>query len=475
MNKLKWKGLDLDPRKIGESTTVKPDIHIEGRNAFAESSGDGKRALFPRIEAIHAGKTRNNTRYMADKLKGDPILRSGVYSWLHPYPKPIIYNHDTDTKATGRVHNAMFASETKAGRPGIVVIPKITDDEAIQSILDGRLMTVSIGATTDSAICTICDTDIIEEGWCGHMKGESYDGQLCEWIVGNVYFDELSWVNVPADQDAMVVTTGDVIVAEAYAGNDNGIINLGKSSTEWLVTQESAKEKGLLPTKEQKGDLTLPTVEELQAQLTALQTELDEANTAKQGLQDQLDAANQTIAEKDAVIAGKDEELTEKTTQLQAKETELSEANSAKETAEQKVAELNTTIEGLQTERQGLLDKNAELSGEVHKSTAERVVDLKVMLGKVSSREEALEQHVARSSESLKDSLADLLTEGASGAKPRFTPNPVVNPAGGAINDKNEPNASVVIAGKNPVEQKKEVTIEDALTTLLKGPGLIRK
>lgn len=474
MEILKWKGLEVDPRKIHESTTAKPRILPENKLAFQEGRTEGgSRFLLPRIEAIHAGTTRNNTRYMEDKLKGDPLGKSGVYSWMHPYPKPVIYNHDINTEATGRVYSASFVKETKAGRPGLIVIPKITDEKAIQGILDSRLLTVSIGATTDSAVCSICGTDIIEEGWCGHDKGGVYDGHTCDWIIGQVFFDELSWVNVPADSDAMVTDVGEALLAEAFASTSEGIINLGKNKSEWLITQESAKQNGLIGTEE--GDLnTLPTVEELQAQLEAAQnantqltTQLEKVTSEKSDLEGQLEAANATIEAKDAELQTKTQELTEKDAAIASKDQELAEATTQKTEAEAKVAELTATVEGLQTEKESLQDNNTNLSAEMHKLTAERVVDLKVVLGKVTTREEALEQHVGRSSESLKDSLVDLLNEASSITSFR-APATVTNPGTNVLNDGKEKN---VQGSKTVTENEKpeEMTKEKVLTKLFGG------
>lgn len=204
MNIVRYKGLDVNPANLHESITVKtsqtPNIRLN------ESTG-AEEYLMPRIEAIHAGATRNYNHYLAERLKGDPLKKTGVYSWMNPYAKPVIYNHDTETEVTGRILHAAYADYTQAGRPGIILIPKISEPRAVESLKAGRLLTVSVGATTDAAVCSICGTDIINEGYCGHMKGEQYDGRVCEWIAGDIWFEELSWVNVPADQDAMVVDT----------------------------------------------------------------------------------------------------------------------------------------------------------------------------------------------------------------------------------------------------------------------------
>lgn len=471
MKLAKFRGLELDPSKISESTTVQPIILPENKKVLTESSEGLPKVLLPRIEAIHAGRTRNFNRYLSEKLKGDASLKSGVYSWLHPYPKPVIYNHDTETQSTGRVYNAAWTQHTRAGRDGIIVIPKITDPDAIQKILDGRLLTVSIGATTDAAVCSICGTDILEEGWCGHEKGQEYDGIMTEWIAGNLFFDELSWVNVPADSDAMVIDSGLVGMAEAYTANGNEIIDLGKKQTEWVLTKELAMAEGLVPTEEPKGETTL-TIEELQAKVGELETQVEELTSSleqvtseKNDLASELETTKESLATAQTDLEAKSTELAEKSSELEAKTTEAEEANSAKEAAEGQVTELTQTVEALETEKTALMETNTQLSSENHKILAERVVDLKVALGKESKRDEAVEAHVGRSTESLKDTLVDLLKESASVA-PKRQPESLGNPAGG-VHGK-EHNGIVEGAGANG-EGEKKLTAEQVLTNMLTG------
>ena len=467
---MKFTGLDLDPRKISESLTVKPKILTESGTAFKEAASEnGMRYLLPRIEAIHAGTTRNNTRYPSDKLRGSQELKSGVYSWVHPQGKPVIYNHDVESDATGRVQSAAFAEYTSAGRPGIIVVPKITSEKAIDGILGGRLLTVSIGATTNAAMCSICGTDIINEGFCGHHKGETYDGAKAEWIVGDIWFDELSWVNVPADQDAMIIETGGVIsTAESFAFNGRDIINLGKQTTEWLVDSQTALAEGL-QSQEKKGDSTLLTKEEIQALqdelastkesnetlvsekevLTAeneqLKTDVEEITSAKT-------TAESALAEKEAELATTQESLT-------AKETEVAELTATNETlvTEKTAIELSLTEE--KEARTQVVAENTKLAAEMHKTVAERVVDLRVSLGKEANREEAIATYVGRSTESLHDSLSDLLKE-ATAPKTSTTRQTLTM---------TNPTSST--DGTDVKESKVSITHEDALLALFRGPG----
>lgn len=464
---MKYRGLDVDPSKLDESVVVKPHIMTESAQAFKEAKTEGgMKYLLPRIEAIHAGTTRNYTRYPSEKLKGDPILKSGVYSWLHPYAKPVIYNHDVNTNASGRIQAATFMELTSAGRPGIIVVPKITEESAIDGILGDRLLTVSIGATTDAAICSICGTDIISEGFCGHFKGEVYDGTTAEWIVGNVYFDELSWVNVPADQNAMVVSQGELVsTAEAFGSNGKEIINLGKSTTEWLVDTNTAVAEGLT-IKTEEGDTTLT-----EEQIQALQAELEAAKAAKEAAEQELATAKEDLAAKETELtttkeelAAKEQELTTAKEELATKETEVGELTSSKESLEAEKAALETSLAEEKAAREQVVTENAELATQVHKSIAERVVDLRFSLGKEENREEALNDYVARSTESLNDSLKDLLKEAATAPKQNVT-----------RQIENVTNPGVANLDNPDTKTLESLTPEDALLGLFRGPAFNKK
>lgn len=472
---MKWKGLDFDPRRISESVTVKPNIRPETKISLEESTTEGGlKYLMPRIEAIHAGATRNDTRYLAEKLRGDAELRSGTYSWLHPYAKPVIYNHDTSTRATGRIHSAFYSDVTAAGRPGITVVPKITDKQAIEDILGGLLMTVSIGATTDSATCSICMTDILEEGFCGHYKGEQYEGMKAEWIAGNLWFDELSWVNVPADQDAMITNAGAIAVAESFGAQGRDIIDLGKLSSEWKLSDKAALAEGLLPNKSKEGDTTL-TIEQLQAQVTEL-TEQNETLTT------QVEEASKMIAAKEAEILEKSVELDAKIAELATQEAALEAKNTELEEKSQEVTTLSETKEALEAEKvtlseeletvkadkESLVTRNAELVSEGHTALVERVVDLRLSLGKEDARDTAVEALAKRSTESLKDSLEDLLKESSTVSTKRIVEG-VDNPAANSLKVNVEPNNLVEGA------TAKVISTEDALKGLFGGPAFAKK
>ena len=77
------------------------------------------------------------------------------------------------------------------------------NDEIIADIEAGIKKEVSVGCAMGRAVCSVCGS---EYGTCGHMKGESYDGQVCCAILQepmDAY--EFSFVAVPAQRDAGVL------------------------------------------------------------------------------------------------------------------------------------------------------------------------------------------------------------------------------------------------------------------------------
>ncbi len=78
-----------------------------------------------------------------------------------------------------------------------------SNDEIIADIEAGIKKEVSVGCAMGMAVCSVCGS---EYGTCGHMKGESYDGQVCCAILKepmDAY--EFSFVAVPAQRDAGVM------------------------------------------------------------------------------------------------------------------------------------------------------------------------------------------------------------------------------------------------------------------------------
>ena len=231
-------------------------ITNEVRDFYAQPSNQTQ-SLRIRIAATHSGKiTKNNGFYLPNKM------RDGVRTWTAQYPKPIQVHHQDEVDPVGRVIAAhyidisnkirdrwsglkdsvrplsdalldafidgrlslpesidiadrYFIRDAKItedpdyeGLGYIELVAEITDRDAIQKILDKRYLTGSVGASTDSAVCSICKQDwASEKGMCEHRPGEIYDGSKCVLIAGDLSYNEWSFVNKPADVHSSVIET----------------------------------------------------------------------------------------------------------------------------------------------------------------------------------------------------------------------------------------------------------------------------
>lgn len=77
------------------------------------------------------------------------------------------------------------------------------NEEIVADIEAGIKKEVSVGCAMGRAVCSVCGS---EYGTCGHIKGESYEGQICHAILQeplDAY--EFSFVAVPAQREAGVL------------------------------------------------------------------------------------------------------------------------------------------------------------------------------------------------------------------------------------------------------------------------------
>lgn len=193
-------------------------------------SGELPQVIYSTIRAINANKvTRNRTRYVETSLRGDPQKGTGLISFTYPYPIPILRDHLS--------HPSMFSGQPAAlpyGRVAspaefvqsanygyVQVIASIWDPFAIDMILTERFLTVSIGCEADEVLCSICGDNIADEdNSCTHEKGTLYEGIECIWDVGPIRMREISFVNVPSDDAAMVIKAHDKQVGGEAAQPD---------------------------------------------------------------------------------------------------------------------------------------------------------------------------------------------------------------------------------------------------------------
>jgi len=236
--------------KYNDFIQINPDRNILSLNKaekiiaidnLLESADKYKKGLIITYDLSHSGRRINNRIY---STKGQ---QKGIDSLVHPYPKPILKNHDQSGEPIGRfvggewqsltedastflnsneamlnIHNAFVDDEPDKiyttlkklnlidnkqwpGLGRMRVQANILDEESIKKFLDGRYMTFSAGSTTDRHVCSICSQDWVTDGMCEHRHGKKYDGETCVFITGDFIVLEGSVVNTPADDLSQIV------------------------------------------------------------------------------------------------------------------------------------------------------------------------------------------------------------------------------------------------------------------------------
>ncbi len=178
--------------------------------------GGFPQVIYPTIRAIHADKvTRNRTLYPTNSLLGDYKEYTGLSSFTYPYPIPIIRDHQSHPGMFGGSSSLPYgrvaapAEFVRSQDYGYVqVVSAITDPFAIDMILSERFLTVSIGCEAEEVRCSICKSNLADEEDaenCTHSKGEYYEDSMCVWEIGPIRMREISFVNVPSDDRAMII------------------------------------------------------------------------------------------------------------------------------------------------------------------------------------------------------------------------------------------------------------------------------
>lgn len=346
------------------------------------------------VEGIHTGLTRNNTFYPPESLE------KSTESWTREYGKPVIKNHDTWEEPTGRVIAANYKqSQVAPGKSTIELELEITDKDTIQKVLDGRYQTLSIGGSTRSVVCSVCGKDLVKE-YCGHMKGRTYEGKQAYWIIGEMEFDEISWVNVPADRHAKVIHKNIADTKQTESVSTKGGTSVEDNildTLDTLRTQEGASTEPEAPATEPE------TPETSVAEDTGTTPETPAADpetpAAEPTLQEQLDAANERIAT-----------LESENTTLTATNATLSEQVDTLTQEKQGLSEQVTVLDG---ENKALLKQSTTLATYTHKTLAESVANLQIVLGKVeeSNKASVVADLTKQTSRSLQEQINGLVTE----------------------------------------------------------------
>ena len=185
------------------------NLYLE--NAKSEKSKT-RRKLSVRARSITAGVDLPNYTHL------DPVnVENYSKTWVTPYQKPVLTHHDRTSDPIGKV--VEYSVEKGGDGVGINVMLNILDENAIDKFLDQRFFTLSATYAPTKITCSVCNGDPMK-GTCEHYRGQSVyvdaDGQevanedeavgtkTVSWIVNDLEFVELSVVNVPNDNRAVV-------------------------------------------------------------------------------------------------------------------------------------------------------------------------------------------------------------------------------------------------------------------------------
>lgn len=129
--------------------------------------------------------------------------------------RTMIFDHAWSGRGqTARVFSAAVEKDGAVSRLvlSLYMLRTAATEETVAAVEGGILKEVSVAVAASEALCSVCGKSR-RKGWCGHVQGMEYDGQLCHVILNHVTdVYELSFVAVPAQRSAGVI--------KAYGGED---------------------------------------------------------------------------------------------------------------------------------------------------------------------------------------------------------------------------------------------------------------
>jgi len=201
-------------------------------DSVLKTAEESKKGLLVSINSTHASKVTGHAHYYAPAK-----VNKAADSFIKPYNKPVLPHHDTHQDALGRVVSATYVRTPDPTIPADLILAAekdsvhneknlkyitrlapylkdtvfsglgylrlgcdITSPDAIEKVLDRRYLTVSVGYDTNSLHCSKCFADWTKESErCEHTPGKDMF-----FIFGDMKYGEVSFVNEPADDLAMV-------------------------------------------------------------------------------------------------------------------------------------------------------------------------------------------------------------------------------------------------------------------------------
>lgn len=382
--------------KFGKDSDANQNKFLQSVN-LKEDSCTSTNRFTVKIEAMHSAPdfaTRNFTRYLKNGIE------NSLPSWTEPYNIPVImYHNDYDGTVVGRVIDAAVEPSQKMNGSALILTATIPGFFEQENIKNDILKTVSIGASAKDVRCSICGAQLSEGEACEHSRGEVYDGQTCYWDVYDWEAKEVSFVIVPSDKYAGIISWKDPLVVHEHETRV-AITESNDQNKQTIDIKESLTQKKT----EQEGKRLLELKEAL-AKIDSMETERKALLGDKKSLQESIDTLNSDKVKLQESLAD-----AKKT----AEEAELSkqQEKGLREAAEKKVEELTQEV------RVSLAESYAALREKAHKPALEKleersidslrdsISDLKAEL-----KEAAHEKDDAKTKEALKDAKGSVVKE----------------------------------------------------------------
>lgn len=199
------------------------NVYLEFKNAVLKTSkfkDSAKNKVY--VIQTHSDMPINNRLYLQEELE------KAVNTFTDPFKKPILLHHDDWSEPIGRVNNQVYYPKASVGEAenyygvkinvpeestGFVLLEcEIMNESIYKKIEDGIYNTVSIGFRAKQLTCNICGADITDiEDYLEHehQAGKVYDGRTMYVVPHGIVFDEISYVNTPADPYAVTIKLGE--------------------------------------------------------------------------------------------------------------------------------------------------------------------------------------------------------------------------------------------------------------------------
>lgn len=160
-------------------------------------------SLGPRIKILTTIDTSRSGSVVNGRVYPAKDVRAGMSTWTTPYRRPFLKQHPSQNMFTsadeplvqGRVVGGKFVPlkddlnndwinppVRDEGSGMVLNTVEISDRDAVEAIIDGRTLTVSVGMIPGKMLCPFCLAD-----WKASMDATSAPPEKCEHRPGNVY------------------------------------------------------------------------------------------------------------------------------------------------------------------------------------------------------------------------------------------------------------------------------------------------